>query len=54
MDVNDKHNIGDILSLIIQDAGVMQKLYTQFTSNGWKEVTVLTTCEEIRHKYHNY
>ena len=28
MDVNDKHNLGDSLSLFIQDAGVMQKLHT--------------------------
>ena len=28
IDGNDKQNLGDILSLIIQDAGVMQKLHT--------------------------
>ena len=29
MDVNDKQNLGDSISLIIQDAGVMQELNTE-------------------------
>ena len=29
MDGNEKYNLGDSLFLIIQDAGVMQKLHTE-------------------------
>ena len=56
MDGNDKQNLDDILSLIIQDVGFMQKMYTEnapkmvgrktsFLKYAWKEGINLTTID---------